>query len=234
MISSRSDLTFKHNLGRGRHGWLRLTPAYSVKVVEELLGRGRTPRLVLDPFSGSGTTGLVCAERGINCHLAELNPFLVWLARAKTRPYRPGELQAAYEIAHAVVDESRALDGAGTLWVPPLRNIERWWSPERLTALARLFHGLRARRSEGSRSPELDLLRIAFCQVALSWSSAAFNHQSMSFNNQAMLVVPDESNLINDNFLRVVECMIDSARPSPAGTVAVYGGDSRTINQIVP
>lgn len=79
MISQRSDLTFKYNLKQGRHGWLRLTPAYSIKIVENLLERAGKPQLVLDPFSGTGTTGLVCAERGIACNLVEINPFLAWL-----------------------------------------------------------------------------------------------------------------------------------------------------------
>lgn len=31
------DLTFKYDLRRGRHGWLRLTPAYSIKLVGDIL-----------------------------------------------------------------------------------------------------------------------------------------------------------------------------------------------------
>lgn len=65
-MNREPELTFKHNLKNGRHGWLRLTPAYSVKVVEQLLDQVPDVTHVLDPFSGSGTTGLVCAERGIH------------------------------------------------------------------------------------------------------------------------------------------------------------------------
>ena len=35
-LRQRADYTHKFNVGAGRHGWLRLTPAYSVKVVEEI------------------------------------------------------------------------------------------------------------------------------------------------------------------------------------------------------
>jgi hypothetical protein len=42
-----------------------------------------------------GTTGLVCAEHGLDCDLIELNPFLAWLATAKTRNHSVGELTAA-------------------------------------------------------------------------------------------------------------------------------------------
>lgn len=36
-MKQRSDYTFKYNKEQGRHGWLRLTPAYSIKLVKEIL-----------------------------------------------------------------------------------------------------------------------------------------------------------------------------------------------------
>ena len=55
------DLTFKHNTNKGRHGWIRLTPAYSIALVEDILGglSSHEKEYILDPFSGTGTTGLV-------------------------------------------------------------------------------------------------------------------------------------------------------------------------------
>lgn len=197
-IYSRADLTFKHNLKQGRHGWLRLTPAYSVKVVQDMLERVGKPERVLDPFSGTGTTGLVCAERGIACDLVEINPFLVWFAQAKTRNYTTAELNEAAELAHATVKQARQNVPVERLWTPPIHHIERWWTPERLTTLARLFHPLRS----VEKSPALDLALIAFCRVAINWSHAAFNHQSMSFKEaQTTLFPQDERDLIIDDFL---------------------------------
>ena len=37
-LTQRADYTQKHNAKTGRYGWLRLTPAYSLKVVNEILG----------------------------------------------------------------------------------------------------------------------------------------------------------------------------------------------------
>jgi len=36
-VAKRSDYTFKYNKKLGRHGWLHLTPAYSVKLVTEII-----------------------------------------------------------------------------------------------------------------------------------------------------------------------------------------------------
>ena len=54
----RSELTFKHNTSLGRHGWLRLTPAYSVRLVQQILDEHDSAKNVVDPFSGTGTTPL--------------------------------------------------------------------------------------------------------------------------------------------------------------------------------
>jgi tRNA/tmRNA/rRNA uracil-C5-methylase (TrmA/RlmC/RlmD family) len=68
-------LTFKGNLRSTRYGWLRLTPAYSVHLVGEILDRASVgPGTVLDPFCGTGTTALVCAERGIRAETTDINP----------------------------------------------------------------------------------------------------------------------------------------------------------------
>ena len=36
-LGQRAHLTFRGNVALGRHGWLRLTPAYSLALVRELL-----------------------------------------------------------------------------------------------------------------------------------------------------------------------------------------------------
>lgn len=47
-LRQRSDYTYKFNSKTGRHGWLRLTPAYSLKIVEELIvGHEQAKRLIL-------------------------------------------------------------------------------------------------------------------------------------------------------------------------------------------
>lgn len=88
-MKQRGDYTFKYNKLQGRHGWLRLTPAYSVKLVKEILQKdtvfsdlGR--KKILDPFCGTATTGVVAAESGYNCDLYDINPFLVWLGKIKS------------------------------------------------------------------------------------------------------------------------------------------------------
>src|SRR3990170_866042 len=82
-LGRRDHLTFRGNVALGRHGWLRLTPAYSLHLVRELLKQSGPDQLVLEPFSGTGTTPLACASLGIPCDAVDINPFLVWLGNLK-------------------------------------------------------------------------------------------------------------------------------------------------------
>ena len=56
-LAQKSHLTFKANMGVSRHGWLRLTPAYSYKLVKDSLRGVDSDALVLDPFAGRGLRG---------------------------------------------------------------------------------------------------------------------------------------------------------------------------------
>jgi hypothetical protein len=172
-----SDFTFRGNLKESRYGWLRLTPAYSVRVVQELLDqRPDTDRPVLDPFCGTGTTLLACAERGVPCHTIDINPFLVWLAKTKARRYTPDDIaQATALVAHMAAATSQAENGS---WQPALHNIHRWWSAPVLGALSQAHTKLVGTSPTDAAGA---LSRVAFCRSLIEVSEASFGHQSMSF-----------------------------------------------------
>lgn len=229
MAKQRAELTFKDNLQQGRHGWLRLTPAYSVRLVRDILNEQPTIKRLLEPFSGSGTTGLVAAERGLHCDLYDINPFLIWLARVKCTNYNEHQLSRVRDAADAIVSLARSPGSqADDLWLPPISNIERWWEPDRLAALAQLFQALNQVLSDASA--EKDLLLVAFCRVIIQWSNAAFNHQSMSFRQdvrQASLF--DERGEIFQTFLAESQEIIASAREPLPGSVRTLHHDARDL-----
>lgn len=175
----REEHTFRGNLASTRHGWLRLTPAYSVRLVQQLLASGKLQPPFLDPFCGTGTTLLSCAEHGLDCDTTDINPFLIWLARSKVASYSPTARAEARAGLDRLCRAARRVRPERA-WTPPIHRIERWWGPGTLGALSRAFAALCALRESSSR-PALDLLRVAFCRVLIQCSRAHFGHQSMSF-----------------------------------------------------
>ncbi len=95
-LTRRADCTQKHNAKSGRYGWLRLTPAYSLKIVNEILAAydDLSEINVLDPFCGTGTTALCAACHGRTAVTTDINPFLVWFSRTKIDFY-PSRLIAS-------------------------------------------------------------------------------------------------------------------------------------------
>ena len=222
--SARARFTFHGNVRETRYGWLRLTPAYSVHLVRELLESRARPELpVLDPFCGTGTTLLTCAELGIACATLDVNPFLVWLARAKTSKYTGDSRAQAGEL---VEEMSRAALARGSApWLPALYQIEKWWGRPALHALGRAFAVLL--RSSADK-PALDLAKLAFCRTLISSSNVSFGHQSMSFvqEEQKSASARHVSAALREAFAPIVKA---AAIALPASPRRVHLGDARTV-----
>jgi hypothetical protein len=229
---ARQRFTFRGNLAGTRHGWLRLTPAYSVNYVRELLADlGAVDGAVLDPFCGTGTTLLACAERGLPAATIDLNPFLVWLARAKTARYG-GELR---EEAKGLVDrmERAATAASGPVFIPDIHRVERWWDAPVLGALGRAAAVLRAARPTASPAA-VDLASIAFCRALIEAANVSFGHQSMSFLKGERPVRRGAGRRVGQAIQEGFESVAASAAgPLSRSRSRVFLGDSRGVATVV-
>jgi DNA modification methylase len=228
-------LTFKGNLRHTRYGWLRLTPAYSVHLVSQLLDdhwhRGKT---VLDPFCGTGTTALLCAERGIRCDTTDINPFLLWLCTVKTRSYSAREVEELRRRARRI---ERAIEKGNQEppWTPPLHQIEKWWSARVLAALGRAI-ALIHRVEDECGVAIADLLKIAFCRTLIAHANVSFGHQSMSFKKQVKGVfsvasVRSEQERVAETFGRAVADVAAAAAVPLVGNARAIYCDARDLRQ---
>ncbi len=222
MIKQRADYTFKYNKNLGRHGWLRLTPAYSVRLVHNLLNGSNVHQNILDPFSGTATTGLVAAEKGFNASLYEINPFLIWFGNAKCKNYTKDEIEnLKNEVGLIVASLNTTINNC---WVPPIFNIERWWNVETLQIIARLRHLIVSHFGEPNPENEGNLAWIAFCRLVIETSSAAFNHVSMSFNENTKRFNSEKIGIL---FEEIFDLIAKSALVEIKGTSTVIETDAR-------
>lgn len=227
VLRQRADYTHKFNARSGRHGWLRLTPAYSVKIVDELMGSYPGRLRVLDPFCGTATTALSAACRGHTGVTTDINPFLVWFGRAKTAKYSAATITSTEDAGSAAL-ASVDREEVEPVPEPPIHNIDRWWPRSALEFLCLLKGGIDA--GTPAASPERDLLLVAFCRTLIELSNAAFDHQSMSFRSDGQLHLPMEIDMrqIFEEDLRFV---LAGAAENPEGTGQVLLGDSRMFGE---
>jgi D12 class N6 adenine-specific DNA methyltransferase len=227
-IPQRSDYTFKANRKMGRHGWLRLTPAYGVKLVENLLSGVDPGVMILDPFSGTATTGLVAAERGHQALSFDINPFLVWLGNAKYQDYSQDcLLDIRARVGQALQQYQSRFDRSH--WAPPIFNIDRWWSSYTLKILTSLRTSLVEQFGEPEENDGYSIVWIAFCRLIIETSSAAFNHVSMSFDDT---VVHHDMKYVEELFLNILDFILESAQDKIIGSAKVLNMDSRNITGV--
>lgn len=226
-LIQNAHLTFKGNIGIARHDWLRLTPAYSVKLVEDELDKLEKVGVVLDPFSGTGTTGLCAANRGHEVVLLDVNPFLIWLAETKTRNYTKQQLEKAKELLNSVMEAANDLDDKN-LWKPRIHNIDKWWEQGKLNALARIKAAI---DSNKKNTPESDLLLVAFCNSLIKESNAAFNHQSLSLKESSLRLplMEDSRESVFGRYFAHATKIIESASEPLKGEVKIIHTDSRGV-----
>ncbi|MFW6692865.1 DNA methyltransferase [Streptomyces sp. MAR4 CNX-425] len=237
-----AHLTYRANAGAGRHGWLRLTPAYSVSLVRRYAAEMPPGSVVTDPFSGTGTTPLAAAEHGLTGQSLDVNPFLIWLGKTKTAAYEPAHLRETRQaLAPLVRRAEELLPEAGGLWQPELHNIGRWWAWSALDALKAVRRALDV--AAGGLPPGgRDLLDVAFCRTLIASSNAAFNHQSMSFKQEREESTPpaadaaalralglDAARAVLEDFRREADTTLASAAAPLPGTARVLYGDSRDM-----
>ncbi len=226
-LRQRADYTHKYNMRTGRHGWLRLTPAYSVKIVEELIDPVERPERIFDPFCGTATTGLSAAYHGHIATTIDINPFLVWLGRAKTGYYSRETILRTHDACTNALTLVRR-KCVMPVPEPPIHNINRWWSKRSLEFLCTLRSAID--EVTDCETAERTLLQVAFCRTLIAISNAAFNHQSMSFKSadqQLVLdVVVDEAPLYRED----VDFVLNGADRNPSGICTVIEGDARKLS----
>lgn len=229
----RAELTFRGNVRRGRHGWLRLTPAYSLHVVEGIIAQCAPNEVVLDPFSGTGTTVLAASVHGLNAHAIDINPFLVWLGNLKVQRF--AGLTALELRKHATKIVAAADRSRGQAWVPSLHAIEKWWPEDTLRKLANLYESL-DQSFKNSGDFAFELLRIAFCRVLIETANVSFGHQSMSFKKRSsQKTLFDATDEVGARFLQAVDDLAEGIlTDEPRGEARVFLGDSRCPPAAIP
>lgn len=227
-VKQRSDYTFRFNKEMGRHGWLRLTPAYSVKLVQELVEETPKNARILEPFSGTATTGLCATESGMISDSLDINPFLVWFGNVKCAHFEENELK---ELERRIEKINKQLPNFLEVdnWAPKIHNIERWWCGHTLPLLCALRASIVEEFGEPSDDKYSSLVWVAFCRLMIETSSADFNHVSMSFKED---VTRYEVNQIKLLFKDIVEAIVDSTKEDLSGNAEIFLGDSRTLDAL--
>lgn len=182
------NITFQTGQAVPVHRWFRLTPSYSPGLVSHFLKDFSVTKsnLVLDPFSGRGTTAIECQKRGIPSIGVEINPLL----------QQVGALSLKWEMEHIdnfqlYLDEvSKTIKSAKNkkledvilkykTSLPNIHDVFRWWQPEVLKDLIIARQIARSSKYENVHN----YLWLAVNGSALDCANIHRNHPTITFDD---------------------------------------------------
>jgi DNA modification methylase len=234
-IERHDHLTHRGNRKHTRYGWLRLTPAFSIHLIQDLVKSLPEGSCVLDPFCGTGTTALVCSELGVCSSTTDINPFLLWLATAKTATYSNCDIEEARSGASRISSILRLKNGYAP-WIPPLYQIDKWWDSRVLLELGKIRASIENEANTVSLNA-LNILKVSFCRAMIELANVSFGHQSMSFKKPSTVaktqleLIPsiDKTDSVLRKWKEASDSIIDAAQTPIETSPQCVLCDARTL-----
>lgn len=211
-----------------RHRWYFVKEGFSPILVQQAIETEgiRSGELLLDPFSGSGTSPLTGAQAGLRTHAFEVNPFLRFLSAAKLQNASAAPFTAASSAVLKALDRRlpSPLEGYSTFTRGNRWN--RWLFP--LPVLRAFESGSRAVAVAPAR--ERALLKLALIGAAMDCCNATRDGKCLRYHADWAKNQATAAQLRARFQARVQVIAADLAEaPLVGGRATVIGGDARQL-----
>lgn len=137
----------------------KFSPAVPLKYVQEYTEQGD---LVLDPFSGSGTTAMICSIEGRDFIGIDANPIAALLSRVKSSTISDDSIEYCEEL----LMRRNEVESYSPSIIPEIPNREKWFTENILLELARIKQVIQDSPKEAH-----DLLSLAFSRIIVRCSN---------------------------------------------------------------
>lgn len=107
-----SLLNYSDDLDKPFQRWYRYKEGFSIELVEQLIGEYAKHKrgVILDPFSGSGSTLLAANRMGYSGTGFEVNPFSFFLSQCKLDQYSRDTMEEFRETYEKILEQGRACE----------------------------------------------------------------------------------------------------------------------------
>jgi DNA modification methylase len=170
-----TDTAFQDNKELPFHRWVNWIAGFSELFVNEAINRhlpkGNRESLILDPFSGVGTTPVTSYLRGCSALGYEINAFPAFVARMKYKAIHDLDLKALNESIAQFAAFMQHRGAPSSNEPPGFRTRIPFYSPQVLKQVLRFWDYV-----DTLRGNELiyDMYRLAFSAVMVSFSNYSY------------------------------------------------------------
>jgi hypothetical protein len=225
-LRARRTGTFTDNMRLPVHRWFRYSAGFSADWVESLVATRRREGLVLDPFSGSGTTLLAAQHCGAVSVGLEFQTFVYRVAKAKL--HWTENHQEFIEAALRLLELAREL--ARDVPVTTSELLLRCYSTEALCRLEALKF---AHREAKESAPIRELMWLAITSILRGCSGAGTAQWQYILPNKSKARVNDpfDAFLATCKIFRADMAEMRASTSTPA-TMELVFGDARNMSAL--
>ncbi|MBM2811826.1 MAG: putative modification methylase [Chloroflexi bacterium] len=222
--------SFAFNTQRPVHRWYMFKEGFAADLVGSFIHEFRVPKndgLVVDPFSGSGTTALESQFQGYSSRGVEVNPFFADVASTKLR-WLEGDVSAIRASIDEVLASPDLAEAQVDQW-PELTSFKRLYSESVLSELFRL----KARILHTSDPADFTsaFLLLGLTSILELTSKAYKTGKGLKFRKRQLIKDPEEvRERVRRKWLEMLED-ISTLRGQhiEPGDARILRGDARSI-----
>jgi len=138
--------------------WFRCREGFSIDLIKKILLENASPRKILDPFCGSGTTLVASTDSGIGSVGFDINPLVTFAAKVKTRRYSKQDIEKLETLVTDVLQITVNSDKAPA---PRFTIIDKVFNAEILDTLLKLKYRIYNVQEEKHR----DFLKLGWIAI---------------------------------------------------------------------
>ncbi|MEK8127864.1 hypothetical protein WMW72_08135 [Paenibacillus filicis] len=165
--------------------WYPILEGFSNSFVESILEEQNSTNITcLDPFSGGGTTSLVCQENGVKCYAFEISPFMSQVCRAKLRDdYSSVNFIEVVNLIKQTLESGIKHDfKIGLKTISKKKNLEKWLFHK--AAFDALLNVRKAIDIATENSPKYrDILYVTLASILLQFSNVNRDGKALKYKD---------------------------------------------------